>query len=275
MIKSIHIFWIAVGLLFCCIIASFFVPQSKLSSSEYKYISHWAYTMNQNCPQTSAFGQLEKVEFKDNKIVWNIRIFGNDSIENFYKLNINIVRENYENYIYILYLTNQGIKYLLDKDISFIFRIYLPNGGLIEENFNLANIMSKVSSTSYTTQRALYNIFETCLNCYTNYCISTPIVLALTTMFPPNEACPYEVNMYDEHIIVIDWKVYDCNLLDFFEAYTSVGKVSERLEKIIDKLRIQNEEVYFLTELCKQTHTKLFFRFHKGDEMAILPIPCT
>lgn len=275
MVKPIHVVYIASGLLLCCVISMFFVPKSKLSNAEYDVVKNWVYTLNKKCPEMSALGQLENVEFKDNYIVWNLKIFGDEAIEEFYTSNADVLRLNYEYYFYILYATNQLIRDLLEKDINFMYRINLPSGQVTEEIFNLTNINPIIDNTNFTTQRALYNILKTDLNLYTYNGIYTPVVVALEAMFPPDEATPYEVNIYDNNIVVIDWDICNDNLFSFLEAYILDDNPSERLEKVVGNLRKQSEEIRFLTDLCYQANAEIYFKFHKGSEIVILPIPCT
>lgn len=258
-------------------IAYLFVPDSTFTNEEYQEIQHFVYKENENCPQVSTLGQLDKVEFRDDTFIWYLSVYGDRSIIKFYLSHEDVIRKNFKNYFLICSAAYGDVgrffTRLLNKEVSFKYVISMPDNKRIEETYKASELRRYIDNVGLSPREALAEIINSDIENYREDGVYTPIINALICFFPPSDAMPLASWVQDDDAIICAWRIYDEEFFGFLEAYMYNSDAVEKLEKMTIDIRKNNDEADFLLDVFKLANAKLIFRFGMKDRNRLVDIP--
>ena len=277
MIKPQFIFFEAVALMLAIAVALLFVPNSKLSNREYKEIKHYVSVINNELPEITPLGQIDKVEFKEGSLVWYISIYGDESIREFYFSMADLLRRITKDYNLICYYDKKfGYSYrkMLDKDIGFRYIITLPDETKIDDVYKAAELKQYAENSNLTPAQALAEILSIFISFKIDESVESIISIALSSLCPPSEATPLNAWVEGGNIIVW-WYAENQSYLDFWEQIANNSESLEQLKMGIYEIRQSNGYVDMLCDMVEEAQSNLIFRFsyNKNCPNIDLPIP--
>lgn len=279
MIKPIHAAYAITALLIITVIAYCFLPDSKFSSEEYQELRHGLYEMNQRLPEITSLGSLEKIELKEDTLIWDIlnHTTGRD-IEDFFINYQQSIRANFENLFLILYHGNKTARFyhwmIDEKGMNFKFQISFNDGFKIEEKFTNTELKRFFESCDLTKQRALAENINRYVHLYNGEGVITPFIEAIFSFISASEATPFGAWLYeDSNTIYIAFHMHDDDLFNWMKRYMDDYNAYEKLEKMVYKIRSNNDYTDFFINTFQIADAKLLFKIYDKSYSSNIDIP--